>query len=140
MSDKDIALREGTWFTEEDLVHPIINTNLDVYYLDDLGQETLLLKYRKNQISDELCELEDIEFNISSTALWSPMTGNVVLSFLEVVSRYPFDKRKSRTSWNMATGNIPKFLLPFLTFSISVSSWYNKEKSIFNPLDPIGYS
>jgi len=57
MSDKDIALREGTWFTEEDLVHPIINTNLDVYYLDDLGQETLLLKYRKNQISDELCEL-----------------------------------------------------------------------------------
>ena len=57
MSDKDIALREGTWFTEEELVHPIIRSNIDVYYLDESGQEKLLLKYRKNQISDELCNL-----------------------------------------------------------------------------------
>ena len=57
ISDKDIASKEGTWFTEEDLVHPIINKNIDVYYLNDEGQEILLLKYRKNQISDELCEL-----------------------------------------------------------------------------------
>ena len=57
MSDKDISLKEGTWFTEDDLVHPVINTNVDVYYKDDNGDEKLLLKYRKNQISDELCEL-----------------------------------------------------------------------------------
>jgi len=57
MSDEDIASKEGTWFTEDDLVHPVINKNIDVYYLDDSGQEILLLKYRKNQISDELCEL-----------------------------------------------------------------------------------
>ena len=57
MSDKDISLREGTWFTEEELVHPIIRSNIDVYYLDESGQEKLLLKYRKNQISDELCDI-----------------------------------------------------------------------------------
>ena len=57
MSDKEMSLREGTWFTEEELVHPIIRSNIDVYYLDDSGQEKLLLKYRKNRISDELCEL-----------------------------------------------------------------------------------
>ena len=57
MSDEDIAKREGTWFTEEDLVHPVVRNNIDVYYLDDEGNEVLLLKYRKNQISDELCDL-----------------------------------------------------------------------------------
>jgi len=57
MSNEDIASKEGTWFTEDDLVHPVINMNIDVYYLDDTGREKLLLKYRKNQISDELCDL-----------------------------------------------------------------------------------
>lgn len=57
MSDKDISQREGTWFTEDDLVHPVIRSNIDVYYLDEQGNEVLLLKYRKNQISDELCDL-----------------------------------------------------------------------------------
>ena len=57
MSDKDISKREGTWFTEDDLVHPVIRNNIDVYYRDEDGNEVLLLKYRKNQISDELCEL-----------------------------------------------------------------------------------
>ena len=57
MSDEEVASKEGTWFTEDDLVHPIISKNIDVYYLDDSGQEILLLKYRKNQISDELCDL-----------------------------------------------------------------------------------
>jgi hypothetical protein len=57
MSDDEIAKREGTWFTEDDLVFPIIRTNLDVYYLDEHGNEKLLLKYRKKQISEELCDL-----------------------------------------------------------------------------------
>jgi hypothetical protein len=54
MSDKDIASREGTWFTEGDLVHPVVRDNIDVYYLDESGKEVLLLKYRKHHI---LCEL-----------------------------------------------------------------------------------
>ena len=57
ISDEGIASREGTWFTEDDLVHPVVRSNIDVYYLDESGQEKLLLKYRKNQISDELCDL-----------------------------------------------------------------------------------
>ena len=57
ISDKEMSLREGKWFTEEELVHPIIRSNIDVYYLDESGQEKLLLKYRKNQISDELCDI-----------------------------------------------------------------------------------
>ena len=57
MSDDDIAKREGTWFSENELIHPVVRSNLDVYYLDEHGQEKLLLKYRKNQISDELCDL-----------------------------------------------------------------------------------
>ena len=57
ISDQDISKREGTWFTEDDLVHPVIRNNIDVYYLDEQGNEVLLLKYRKNQISDELCDL-----------------------------------------------------------------------------------
>jgi len=57
VTDEVIASKEGTWFTEDDLVHPVIRSNIDVYYLNELGQETLLLKYRKNQISDELCDL-----------------------------------------------------------------------------------
>jgi hypothetical protein len=55
--DKDISKREGTWFTEDDLAYPVIQRNIDVYYLDEHGQEKLLLKYRKNHISDKLCEL-----------------------------------------------------------------------------------
>jgi hypothetical protein len=57
MSDEDIAKRQGTWFTEDELVHPVIRNNVDIYYLDDEGKEVLLLKYRKNQISDELCDI-----------------------------------------------------------------------------------
>jgi hypothetical protein len=57
LTDEVISSKEGTWFTEDDLVHPVIRSNIDVYYLNELGQETLLLKYRKNQISDELCDL-----------------------------------------------------------------------------------
>ena len=57
ISDEDIAKRQGTWFTEDELVHPVIRNNVDVYYLDDEGNEVLLLKYRKNQISDELCDI-----------------------------------------------------------------------------------
>ena len=57
MSDNEISSREGTWFEESDLTHPIVNKNIDIYYLDEKGREKLLLKYRKNQISDDLCDL-----------------------------------------------------------------------------------
>ena len=50
-------LKEKEPGLKSDLIHPIVRSNIDVYYLDDEGNEKLLLKYRKNQISDELCDL-----------------------------------------------------------------------------------
>lgn len=57
ISDEDIKAREGTWITEEDIVHPIIDKNTDVYWKDDEGNEHLLLKFRKNQIDDRLINI-----------------------------------------------------------------------------------
>jgi hypothetical protein len=57
MSDDEISKKEGTWITEDELVHPIIRSNIDIYYVDESGEEKLLLKYRKHQISDELCDI-----------------------------------------------------------------------------------
>ena len=47
MSDEEIASREGTWFDEKDIKLPIINSDADVYRLDEDGNEILLLKFRK---------------------------------------------------------------------------------------------
>jgi len=56
MSDEEIASREGTWFDEKDIKLPIINSDADVYRLDDEGNEILLLKFRKRVISDKLIQ------------------------------------------------------------------------------------
>ena len=51
-SDKDIKLKEGNWFEESDIKYPIINSNTDVYRIDDEGNKHLLLKFRKNSNYD----------------------------------------------------------------------------------------
>lgn len=51
-SDDEIASKEGTWFSESDLKLPVINSNIDVYYKDNDGNNRLLLKFRKNRIKD----------------------------------------------------------------------------------------
>ena len=45
---------EGKWIDESYIKHPIINSNIDVYYKDNDGNEILLLKFRKNCISNSL--------------------------------------------------------------------------------------
>jgi hypothetical protein len=52
-SDEEIASREGTWFSESDIKLPVIKSNIDVYYKDEEGNDRLLLKYRKNQITPQ---------------------------------------------------------------------------------------
>ena len=42
-SDEEIATREGTWIEESDIKYPIVNSNTDVYWLDDEGKKHLLL-------------------------------------------------------------------------------------------------
>jgi len=51
-SDKDVSKREGKWFDEKELKFPVIRSNIDVYYRTDDGSEKLLLKFRKNKLSE----------------------------------------------------------------------------------------
>ena len=56
-SDEEIKLKEGNWFEESDIKYPIINSNTDVYRIDDEGNKHLLLKFRKNCIPDNIIQL-----------------------------------------------------------------------------------
>jgi len=56
-TDEEIAKKEGTWFEESDIHYPIVNTNTDIYRLDDDGNKHLLLKFRKNCVPQELIQL-----------------------------------------------------------------------------------
>ena len=40
-------LKEGHCFEESDIKYPIVNTNTDVYRVDEQGKKHLLLKFRK---------------------------------------------------------------------------------------------
>ena len=51
-SDTEMKEMEGTWIDESYIKHPVINDNTDVYYIDDNGDEKLLLKFRKGVITD----------------------------------------------------------------------------------------
>lgn len=53
-SDDEIKSKEGQWFDESHIIYPIVNSNTDVYRLDDEGNKHLLLKFRKNVIPDSL--------------------------------------------------------------------------------------
>ena len=52
-TDEEIKSLEGNWIDESYIKHPIIQSDTDVYYLNDNNEETLLLKFRKNVITDE---------------------------------------------------------------------------------------
>ena len=56
-SDDEIKAKEGNWFDENHIKYPIVNSNTDVYRLDDEGNRHLLLKFRKNVIPDKYIEL-----------------------------------------------------------------------------------
>ena len=56
-SDDEIKMKEGHWFEESDIKYPIVNSNTDVYRLDDEGNKHLLLKFRKNVIPDKYIQL-----------------------------------------------------------------------------------
>lgn len=56
LSDEDVSKLEGTWITEKHIKMPIINEDTDVYY-NEGGIYKLLLKFRKNVISDELIDI-----------------------------------------------------------------------------------
>ena len=57
INDDDMKKLKGNWIDEEYIKHPIINEDSDIYYYDNDNNKKLLLKFRKNVISDEMCEL-----------------------------------------------------------------------------------
>jgi len=57
MTDDEISNLQGGWIEESHIKLPIIKTNTDIYYLDDNGNEKLLLKFRKKVISDKLIDI-----------------------------------------------------------------------------------
>ena len=54
LTDEEVNNLEGKWIDESYMKLPVINYNCDVYYKDDEGNEKLLLKFRKNCISQSL--------------------------------------------------------------------------------------
>ena len=57
LTDKEVSDLEGKWIDTSYMKYPLINENVDVYYLDDDNTEKLLLKYRKNAISNSLLKI-----------------------------------------------------------------------------------
>ena len=56
-SDEEIKKKEGHWFEEADIKYPIVNSNTDVYRIDEEGNKHLLLKFRKSCIPDNLIKI-----------------------------------------------------------------------------------
>ena len=55
-SDDEVSNLEGTWIDESYIKLPLVKEDTDVYYNDD-GIYKLLLKFRKNVISDDLIDI-----------------------------------------------------------------------------------
>jgi len=54
LSDEEVANMEGTWIDDSFIKIPVVTTNTDVYYIDENGIERILLKFRKECISQNL--------------------------------------------------------------------------------------
>ena len=52
LTDEQVGELKGQFIDESYMKHPLVQKNIDVYYLDENGEEKLLLKYRKNALSD----------------------------------------------------------------------------------------
>lgn len=57
LTDKEVADLEGKWIDTSYMKYPIIDENVDVYYIDNDNTEKLLLKFRKNAISNSLLKV-----------------------------------------------------------------------------------
>jgi hypothetical protein len=56
LTDKQTKDLQGKWIGEDYMKTPVVTEDADVYYMED-GEKKLLLKFRKNVISDKLVEI-----------------------------------------------------------------------------------
>tara|TARA_B100002051_G_C16727933_1_gene636399 strand:+ start:814 stop:1962 length:1149 start_codon:yes stop_codon:yes gene_type:complete len=54
ISDDHISKLQGCWIDESYIKYPVVRENTDVYYIDDSGNEKLLLKFRKDCFTNSL--------------------------------------------------------------------------------------
>jgi len=54
MNEEESKKLEGTWIDHNHIKYPVVDENMDVYYIDGNGDRKLLLKFRKNCISSAL--------------------------------------------------------------------------------------
>jgi len=52
LTDQEVKDLKGCFIDESYMKYPVIQSNIDVYYIDDDCNEKLLLKYRKNALTD----------------------------------------------------------------------------------------
>jgi len=57
MNNDEVSELEGKWVDESHIKHPVINSDTDIYTLDENNNEILLLKFRKRVISDKLIDV-----------------------------------------------------------------------------------
>ena len=57
LTDKETKDLEGCFIDESYMKYPVIQSNIDVYYKDESGEEKLLLKYRKKALTDNEIKL-----------------------------------------------------------------------------------
>ena len=56
LTDDEVTKLQGTWIDESHIKLPLVKEDTDVYYNDN-GIYKLLLKFRKNVISDDLIDI-----------------------------------------------------------------------------------
>ena len=57
LSDEESSNLEGKWIDESYIKYPLVQSDTDVYRLDENNNEILLLKFRKRVISDKLIQI-----------------------------------------------------------------------------------
>ena len=57
LTDEESSGLEGKWIDESYIKHPLIQSDTDVYRIDEDDNEILLLKFRKRVISDKLIQI-----------------------------------------------------------------------------------
>ena len=90
LTDKETKDFEGCFIDESYMKYPVIQSNIDVYYKDESGEEKLLLKYRKKALTDN-------EIRLRSIGSLENLPGKCQRELNEVVLKTAENKRMTLT-------------------------------------------
>ena len=109
INDNDIKKLKGNWIDDTFIKYPIINTDTDVYYIEN-EKKKLLLKFRKNIISEELCKLgwESYKHLAKPSRGRGASAGPIDSDSTYWKSRQVYNTKKWSTSYVTKKGKISK--------------------------------